>query len=378
MLSHDPRPRGRADADTTRSRIAQRLQRYAPAVQAAVQKAARMHPRVADLALSFPALLFALAVPRREADAARAFAAAIGGRALAEVAHAAGVPMWLRKLPVDALTKPLAHLPDGDLFGRRIVNHLPRSPKLAPVWLETVAFAAQWAHEPFAIWIARELTHGPKDIKRDQLRLLCLWAWFSLNPGTVGHRLIDRPWQPALRFKTALAAAEEWRLRAALHIDLGETPIADTWLTPGCVYNYEFIPLLSVDDIVAEAAAMKNCLKTYGSNLAHNRSRLWSVRMNGRRVATLQTGHQFSDPLITIRDIAGERNRDVSVEVWWAARQWLNQQDLPAIDTKWHRWGTAPLDAGVWRSLWRPYWLAKRRIPTWLPLAPSRGILKAL
>jgi len=232
MLSHDPRPRGRADADTTRSRIAQRLQRYAPAVQAAVQKAARMHPRVADLALSFPALLFALAVPRREADAARAFAAAIEGRALAEVAHAAGVPMWLRKLPVDALTKPLAHLPDGDLFGRRIVNHLPRSPKLAPVWLETVAFAAQWAHEPFAIWIARELTHGPKDIKRDQLRLLCLWAWFSLNPGTVGHRLIDRPWQPALRFKTALAAAEEWRLRAALHIDLGETPIADTWLTP--------------------------------------------------------------------------------------------------------------------------------------------------
>ena len=48
---------------------------------------------------------------------------------------------------------------------------------------------------------------------------------------------------------------------------------------------------------------MKNCLKTYGSNLAHNRSRLWSVRMNGRRVATLQIGHQFSDPLITIRDM---------------------------------------------------------------------------
>ena len=82
MLSHDPRPRARADADAMRARIARRLQRYAPAVQAAVQETARGHPRVADLALSFPALLFALAVPRREADAARATAAAIEGRAL--------------------------------------------------------------------------------------------------------------------------------------------------------------------------------------------------------------------------------------------------------------------------------------------------------
>ena len=288
MLSHDPRPRGRADADAARTRIARRLQRYAPAVQAAVQKAARGHPRVADLALSFPALLFALAVPRREADAARAHAAAIEGRALADVAQAAGVPLWLRKLPVDALTKPLPYLPDGDLFRRRIVNHLPRSPKLAPLWLDTVAFAAQWAHEPFAIWIARELTRGAKDIKRDQLRMLCLWAWFSLHPGTVGHRLIAKPWQPALRFKTALDGAWAWHSRAGLHINLGESPIADTWLTPGRVYGYQFVPLRCADDIVAEAAAMKNCLNTYGYNLAHNRSRLWSVRMNGRRVATLR------------------------------------------------------------------------------------------
>jgi hypothetical protein len=378
MLSHDPRPRGRADADATRTRITRRLQRYAPAVQAAVQVTARRHPRVADLALSFPALLFALAVPRREADAARAFAAAIEGRALADVAQAAGVPLWLRKLPVDALTKPLPHLPDGDLFRRRTVNHLPRSPGLAPVWLDTVAFAAQWAHEPFAIWIARELTRSAKDIKRDQLRTLCLWAWFSLHPGTVGHRLVDNPWQPALRFKTALDGAWAWHARAGLHINLGEAPIADTWLTPGCVHGYEFVPLRCADDIVAEAAAMKNCLNTYGYNLAHNRSRLWSVRMNGRRVATLRLARQASDPLITIRKLQGERNRDVPVEVWWAARQWLHRHDVPAVDPKWHRWGAVPLDAAAWRSLWRPYWLAKRRLPRWLPLAPSRDALEVL
>jgi hypothetical protein len=37
-----------------------------------------------------------------------------------------------------------------------------------------------------------------------------------------------------------------------------------------------------------------------------------------------------------------------------------------------------PLDAAAWRSLWRPYWLDKRRIPEWLPMKPPRGVLRAL
>ncbi|MEA2928746.1 MAG: hypothetical protein QOG38_1174, partial [Hyphomicrobiales bacterium] len=41
-------------------------------------------------------------------------------------------------------------------------------------------------------------------------------------------------------------------------------------------------------------------------------------------------------------------------------------------------WGAVPLDAAAWRSLWRPYWLAKRRLPRWLPLAPSRDALEVL
>jgi hypothetical protein len=100
--------------------------------------------------------------------------------------------------------------------------------------------------------------------------------------------------------------------------------------------------------------------------------------MNGRRVATLRIAHHFSDPLLVIRELRSERNRDVPVEVWWAARRWLNQHNLPTIDTGRRAWGTAPLDAAAWRALWRPYWLAKRRIPAWLPIAPSRAALNAL
>jgi hypothetical protein len=53
---------------------------------------------------------------------------------------------------------------------------------------------------------------------------------------------------------------------------------------------------------------------------------------------------------------------------------------LPGLDANLEQrdWGTAPLDRASWVSLWRPYWLAKRRIPGWLPIAPSRDALGML
>lgn len=142
--------------------------------------------------------------------------------------------------------------------------------------------------------------------------------------------------------------------------------------------GYDFQPLNSIPIIAEEAAAMRNCLRTYGYNLAHNRSRLWSARRDGERVATLRLGCRFRDPLLNIVDLRGPRNADVPRELSWAARQWLHAQDLSQIKMEQRDWGTAPLDRTTWLSLWRTYWLAKRRIPEWLPVAPSRDALAAL
>jgi len=68
----------------------------------------------------------------------------------------------------------------------------------------------------------------------------------------------------------------------------------------------------------------------------------------------------------------------VADEVWWAAMRWLHQHDLSRVDTRQREWGKVPPDAAAWRKVWRPYWLAKRRIPPWLPLTPSRRALNAL
>lgn len=358
--------------------LERQLRRYHPRTANAVRSLAMRHQRIADLAVSFPALLFALAVPRCGLDPARALARVIDGCSLPEVAAAAEVPMWLRKLSPEAFVHPLPRLPDGELFRRQIGNHLPRSPKLVPTWLQVVAEVSALAHEQAAVWIARELVREPRGLKPARLRLISLWMWFSLQPATFAHALIDRRWTPKMRMEAALAASDDWCMMVALHVNLGDQPIANMWLEPGHVGGYDFHPLSSIAAIADEAIAMRNCLRTYGYNLAHNSARLWSVRRDGTRIATLRISTRYGDPLPNVVELKGIANAKVAPEVWWAARRWLNMHDLSQIDMDRRDWGTAPLDRTIWRSLWRPYWLAKRRLPEWLPLAPSRAALQAL
>lgn len=358
--------------------LERRLRRYQSRFQPAVRALAMGHARIADLAASFPGLLFALAVPRPGLDPAPAIARVIDGLALAEVAAAVEVPMWLRRFPAETFASPIARLPDGELVRRQITNHLPLSPKAASTWLRVVAEMNALSHEQAAVWIARELIREPHRVNPARLRLIGLWIWFSSQSETFAHDLIDRPWNSAMRIGPALAEADAWRTTIALHLNLGRQPIADMWLHPGRVAGCDFWPLGSIPAITEEAKTMRNCLRTYGYNLAHNRSRLWSVRRDGARIATLKVACHLRDPLPNIVELRGIGNTDVPREIWWAARQWLHTHDLPKIDTARRKWDTAPLDRSTWRSLWRPYWLAKRRIPDWLPIAPSRDALGAL
>jgi hypothetical protein len=233
--------------------VERRLQRYCPRFQGAVRALAMRHSRIADLAVSFPALLFALAVPRPGLDPTRGLDLAIKGAALAEVAAAADVPMWLRRLSPEALADPIMKLPDGELFRRQIANHLPRSPKITPVWLRAVADVAGWAHEAAAVWIAREIVRNNRQPLLNRLRLLSLWAWFSGQPDTLGHSLIEKPWTPAMRIGTALGAAEAWRAAVILQVNLGREPIADMWFQPARVGGFDFLPLNSTSGIIEEA-----------------------------------------------------------------------------------------------------------------------------
>jgi len=357
--------------------IERRLRRFSPAAQPRVRALAARHPRLADLALSFPPLLFALALPRPGADPEPAIVRAIRGRPLGEVAAAAGIPWWLRRLPVDGLTRPLPALPAGEPFSRRIVNHFPRSAKLTAAWLESVSEATQWGSEPFAVWIAREIVRNSTPPKTDRLHLLALWAWFSQQPESDGYPLMETPWRFEMQSDAATGAALAWLDRLVLGLTLGKERVADLWLHPGPFDGHEFVPLDSAESLTEEALAMENCVRTYAGRIAANRCRLWSIRRDGQRIATLEVRRDREHPLVHIAQLTSRRNEKAPIEVWWLATRWLHQHDLVSIRPEPRR-GGPPFDGAAWRKLWRPYWLAKRRFPAWLPLAPSWWAMKAL
>lgn len=295
--------------------LERRFNRYCPRYQGAVRALASQHPRIADLALSFPTLLFALAVPRRGLDPVCAITRAIEGARLADVAAAAELPMWLRRLPPEALSRPIAKLPDSPFFRRQIANHLPPR-KISPIWLSAVANAAELADEAFAVWIAREMARDRRSVNLKRLRLVGLWAWFSGQPDTLAGSLIRKRWTPDVQFQAALATADDWHDTILLYVTLGRGPIAELWLRPAYVCGYDFQPLVSVSDIADEAFAMNHCVRRYGEEVAHNRSRLWSVRKDGQRVATLEVGLCGGGPLPGVIQLKGAANSKAPFEVW--------------------------------------------------------------
>jgi hypothetical protein len=361
----------------TRGRANACLARYRPELQSAARALAERHIRLAELSASFPALFVALARPRARFDPEPVIANVIAGAPLAALADAARVPLWLRKMPPKMFSGPIPELPDGLYLRRRIANHLPVRAKGAHDWLEMVSRSANLAHEPFALWCA-QLAERDRRKARGRLERLALWAWFSTEPATRAHGFITRRWSPEMELKAAFAAAEDWYQTVYLYAYLGDWTIRDVDLNPGNVGGFDIRPLRSAEEIVAEARAMKNCVRTYGPELKRGTERLWSVQRRGRRVATLCVAWRCGDPLPLVAELKLSRNRKAPPELWLIARKWLNGQDLLQLN-RWKKpWPPTYLDRDMWRELWKPYWMAKRRFPEWLPLRPSIDALDDL
>ena len=123
---------------------------------------------------------------------------------------------------------------------------------------------------------------------------------------------------------------------------------------------------------------MNNCVRTYADSIALGYSRLWSVRRNGARVATLEVERGGDIPFPVLRELRLAGKAEPPPPVWLAAQAWLNGQAPAMFRTPAAAWHEQDLDTVMWRALWKPYWTAKRRVPSWLPLRASRAAFGAL
>ncbi len=333
---------------------------------------ANRHPRLGDLAFSFPALLFALSVRRAQFPANAVAEAVIRGESLKQVAQLVGLPLWLRKLPPEYFTGPIPKLPDGEVFRRRICNALPKHTRRLGLWLNTVSFTAYWGGEDFAVWAAAQMARSHVEVRNDWARL-SLWAWYSLRPELEARQLIATPWTPSISLDKAADAAGTW-LKAVDERLTGRSA-APAVLDPGPyeVEGYVFHPLVGREEIVAEAEAMENCMRDYLDEVVDGTLAFWSVRRDGERLAVLAVERTRWNPIPHIREMKAKANAEAPVEIWLAAARWLAGHDLTAGCAGLLATEAPAIDARAWRALWKPYWLDRRKCPWWLPHTPREA-----
>ncbi len=284
-------------------------------------------PAVEDLADSFPALLFALAtgygtVRQREA----AFRAICDGQPLKEAAHELGLPFWTRKLHAPVLTEPLPPLPADEPFGNEMLNRIPESATECGVWLDRVLVGLKLGGRDLALWVAREPRLLPPLTSDESFQWAMAWAWASVTTAAPGRRLIRDPWTASLGLKRAIDEIAIWRKRIDLVGALADAG-RDPWFSNGCVNGFDIVQLSTVEDFVAEAIVMENCLDQYSAHLAYGRVRIFSVRRDGRPVADMELAIRAEDPTsAAITQLRGPRNRRAPPPIWQAVTTWLNAQ----------------------------------------------------
>ncbi|MGI9407944.1 MAG: PcfJ domain-containing protein [Hyphomicrobiaceae bacterium] len=318
-----------------------------------VRELSSMSLRMEELAESFPALLFALATGYGDPEKrAKVFDMIIEGAPLKNVAATFGLPIWLRKLPPQAFSDPIRNVPDGDGFARRIANFVPKSPLNSAAWFSRVCDAYAFAGADYMLWMARHKRFPFGSDGQDALMLMGAWAWASLHPGSDAHNLLRMPWMPDISLKRAYDEARAWERRVDLAITLG-AGTQDTWFAGDTVNGFEFVPITTVEEFLAEARAMGNCLDQYADPINNTHVRVFSIRKDSEPIANIEIAPHDDDCLMPgIEQLRGPRNNRAAPEIWQAAYSWLGQQTFRVFPGPSHGGRTEVADA--WQHIWGP------------------------
>lgn len=330
----------------------------------AIEATAAQSPALADLADTFPALLFAIATGFGTRDGRdKAARLVVAGAPLRTAAYVLGLPFWMRRLPAEALTEPIGEFPASAEFALRIAALVPPDASATATWLKSLRIALECCHEPFALWTASWAAKHHRALStaggEQTLRWLAAWCWHADQRGTAGYRLLRRPWSAAIGYRRGLDELSVWRQRLTLAVVLDACRAAP-YLADGHSLGYEFVLLRTAEDYVGEADLMDNCLDQFADRLMQGRSQVYAIRRNGRAVGDVEIGPHDQEPSVaSIRQLRGPRNRRAAAEIWQAAYAWLGGQSLPPIqpqDCRLGDWRLSPARIrAAARVLWSPY-----------------------
>ncbi|MBU2582985.1 MAG: PcfJ domain-containing protein [Alphaproteobacteria bacterium] len=343
--------------------IAHQIARFERSARRRLRKLAGLSPRLGDLILSFPGAAFAIATnsfdPDRTGEAVRR---ARDGLSLRDVAQPLGLPMWLKRVPPEAFAGRLSSLPDGEKFARQIAGRIPQNPAYASCWLNWVSFAGTAGDEDFALWIAAQKPPFVRAVPINQvpLRPLALFAWFSIHGQGPARELIEKPWQPSMRFETATEATRRWLDSIASRFR-PQRPRRGPgrYSRQRKAAGLRMVPLRNGSQLRDEGRAMNHCVGTYAHLVASGECLIFSLRTGENRVATMEIRQNRELKAFYIVQLQGPGNVRVPAEVSNFAGAWVERytaDPATALVTDDEEFMVNP---AAWHQLFEPYAAAK-------------------
>lgn len=343
--------------------IAHQINRFERGARRRLRKLAGLSPRLGDLILSFPGAAFAIATSSIDPDlTGEAVRRVKAGCSLKEVAQPLGLPMWLKRVPPEAFTGQLTVLPDGDMFAQKIAQRIPQNPAYASCWLNWVSFAGLAGDHEFALWIAAQKPPfvRPVPVVQVPLRPLAVFAWLSNHGEGPARELIEKPWQPSMRFETATEAMRKWLDAIAQRF----RPVRPRrgpgrYSRRNSGNGLRMVPLRTGPQLREEGRVMNHCVGTYAHLVASGECQIFSVRKGEIRLATMEIRRHGQRKAYGIIQLQGPGNSRVPEPVPSFARSWVERYSndpASALVADDEEFTIAP---AAWRQLWSPYADAK-------------------
>jgi hypothetical protein len=348
---------------TAAQRLAWRVGLFHPDRRDAVAAVAGQHPALADLAESYPALLFALATGfGTESGRRAAIAAVIGGAGLQTAAEQLGLAWWTRKLAANVLREPLVAFPLDADFSRRMASLVPDGSGQSSVWLTVVAEAMPAGGRQYTLWVARHGIPLMGTLTDCQRQAFHAWVWMAWHPGTLGHALVRRPWSNDLGIKRVMDEFGAFLARVGLADALGPGHLGG--VVPDLqVHGLRFKPLRTVFDYMQAAAALDNCLEQYADRIRRGTTAVAAIIDGGAIIGCVEVGpHPTEAGMPSIVQLRVAKNRRAPAHLWSAAYAWLAACDMRPLAAR----SMAPTEEernAVRDDLWSGYLAELARSP---------------
>jgi hypothetical protein len=247
------------------------------------------------------------------------------GARLREVAAVMQIPMALHRIKPGA-----AHLAVA-CHNPWVISCMPDSLPRMRTWLRAVYHAHCRAGPDFAEWTAGHALQIPVENENEIHSFIeDLADWVRASHGNDGHQFVVRPFKPTMSLRTATKLSSEWHEAVACNLTGPQYAFPAPWLPAATINGVNVTPIVNSADLYREGAAMHHCVGTYAENVRAGHLYVYSIRRQGRHVATVSLMRNGCD--VRLHELRGPCNSPVPKQISALVGRWLKRRPQTVTD----------------------------------------------